>query len=71
MGTRDCDWLEVSNAWAHVQITRMSENGERVHFTLTGDGTDAGRRALRYMSSDDALRAALDCLKDYQQGRAD
>jgi hypothetical protein len=67
-GTRDGDYIELSNQWAKVVITYDAPSGLWV---VSGDLADTRARAKNFALQNNALTYALLSLAAYQSGRAD
>lgn len=71
MGLRDGDFLELSNLWARVVISRDCAAGQPDSFTVRGDLADDNLRIKEFATLTDAMSYAMRSLAEYQAGRVD
>lgn len=69
IGPRDGDFLELSNLWARVVISRDCAAGQPDSFTVRGDLADDRLRIKEFDTLTDAMSYAMRSLAQYQAGR--
>lgn len=70
IGSRVHDFMQLSNQWARVTITRHDEPTEG-RYAIEGDLMDTRARVIYRNTVDEALRYALASLALYASGRCD
>lgn len=71
IGPQDGDYLDLTNQWARVSITRMVlDEGKRPVYVVRGDLADPLAATKRCTTIESAVAYAFESLALYQSGRA-
>jgi hypothetical protein len=67
------DFLELTNKWARIVITREDESASHPAlplYAVTGDIADSGTRVVMFTTMSGAVGYAMESLALFQEGRA-